>query len=146
MEYSPNELNSSGELVRKRVAKFMRQRSKSNRKLCLDVIKKTDKSWRKTVKRFAKVELRIEAKSTIAAIFNYMPNELEHFANIQDKHIEQYMIPAVGDAEAERNSSTVIDYLMNDLGFEKKKSAFSGRKLTIKNNLIIDNIKIAEGF
>ncbi len=145
-EYEVSELTSSGELVRKRIAKFMRQRGKSNRKIFIQAIKKTDKAWKKTINEFAKQKLSIEAKATIAAIYNYMPNDLENFANVQDKHIEQFMITAVDDYEAEKNSSVVIDYLMADLGIEKKKSLFAGKKFTIKNNLIIDGKQIAVGF
>lgn len=146
MEYKQGELTNAGELVRKRIGKFMRQRGKTNRKICLSAIKKTDKAWRETINHFAKKELKIEAKSTIAAIYNYLPKEMEKFANIQDKHIEQFMILATDNFEAEKNSSTVVDYLMKEIGVEKKKSLFSGKKLTLKNNLIIEGNKIASGF
>lgn len=145
-EYRAGELSNSGELVRKRVAKFMRQRSKSNRKLCLDVIKKCDKSWKRTVSHFTESKLKIEAKATISAIYNYMPKEIEKFANITDKHIENFMIISIDDYEAEKNSSIVVDYLMNDLGFEKKKSLFMGKRNILKNNLIIEGKQIKEGF
>ncbi len=47
---------------------------------------------------------------------------------------------------AATNSSTVVDYLVEEMGIEKRKSAFAGKKLTIVNNLILDGKKIAEGF
>ena len=146
MSYKQGELNSSGELVRKRVAKLMRQRSNSNHQLCLDVIKDTDIAWRKTVNHFLKDNMRIEAKSTITAIYNYMAEDIEKYAGITDKHIEMFMIQTVDDLQAEKNSSIVVDYLMKDLGIAKKRSLFAGKLNTIKNNLIIEGKTLASGF
>ena len=146
MEYGQGELSSSGELVRKRIGKFMRQRAKTNRKTLLNAIKTTDKAWRKTINHFANDRLSIEAKTTIAVIYKYLEKDLEKFANIKDKDMEMFSIQTTSDLEAEKNSTTIIDYLMNEIGIEKKKSLFSGKKLIIKNNLIVDGFKIAQGF
>ena len=125
-EYQSGELNSSSELVRKRIATFMRIRSKSNRKLFLQVIKKTDKAWKNTINHFVKQKLKIEAKATISAIYNYMQEDLEKFANIKEKDMEMFTIQMIDDVEAEKNSGIVVDYLMSELGLEKKKSLFAG--------------------
>ena len=144
--YGHKELNSSGQLVRKRIAKFMRHRGKVNHKLTVSVINKCDLAWRKTISNFLKQNMKIEAKSTIAAIYNYFPNEIKKFTKVTDEHIEKFMIVSVDDYEAEKNSSVVVDFLMKELGFEKKKSLFAGKKLTLKNNLIIEGKQVREGF
>lgn len=145
-EYDCGQLNSSGEVVRKKIAKYMRQRSKTNRQLFIDSVMKCDSAWRETINHFAKQKLKIEAKTTIAAIYNYFSDELVKYVNLKDKHIEKLMICAVSDAEAEHNSDLVIDYLIQQLGLEKRKSAFAGKKLTILNNMIIDRKQVKEEF
>ena len=145
-EYKAGELNSTGEKVRKKCAKFMRQRANSNRQDFLLAVKKTDEAWRNTINHFAKENMKIEAKTTIAAIYNYFDPEMQKFLKLTEKQMEQFTIITTDDAEAESNSITVIDYLVEQMGFEKRKSAFAGKKLTIVNNLILDGKKIAEGF
>jgi len=144
--YKAGELNSTGEKVRKKCAKFIRQRLKSNRQDFLAAVKKTDEAWEKTKNHFAKEKLKIEAKTTITAIYNYFAPEMQKHLKLTEKQMEQFSIISSDDAEAEANSSTVIDYLVEQMGIEKKKSAFAGKKLTIVNNLILDGKKIAEGF
>lgn len=70
-EYKAGELHSSGEIIRKRTAKYMRQRSKTNREEFIDAIMATDRAWRETIEHFVKDHVKIEAKSTIRAIYNY---------------------------------------------------------------------------
>lgn len=145
-EYKAGELKGSGELIRSRIAKFMRQRSKTNRKLVLDVIKKSDKAWRNTINHFAKQQVKIEAKTTIAEIYNYIPLEIEKFTNVKESDIEKFTMAVTDNFEAEQGSYKVVEYLMDQLGFEKKKSLFSGKKLTIKNNMILDGLEVKECF
>jgi len=145
-EYKAGDLNSTGEKVRKKCAKFMRQRANSNRQDFLVAVKATDEAWRNTINYFAKEKLKIEAKTTITAIYNYFAPEMQKHLKLTEKQMEQFSIISTDDAEAEANSSTVIDYLVEQMGIEKKKSAFAGKKLTIVNNLILDGKKIAEGF
>ena len=145
-EYNSGELNSSGEIVRHRIARLMRQRAKTNKKLFLEVIKKTDIVWKDAINHFAKEKMKIEAKTTIMAFYNYFNMELERFANITDKHIEKMMINSVSDVEAEHNSDIVVDYIVQKLGIEKKRSAFGGKFLTLKNNMIIEGKKVDERF
>ena len=47
-------------------------------------------------------KLKIEAKTTMASIYNYMPDVLEKFANIKDKDMELFMIQTISNAEAEK--------------------------------------------
>lgn len=145
-EYNPNELNSSGELVRSRIAKFIRQRSKSNKKLTLEVIMKVDKVWRVAINHFAKEKLAIEAKATITAIYNYFENELTKYAKVTDAHIEKFMINGTDNFEAEKNSDIIVDFMAKELGIEKKKSAFAGKFAILKGNLITDGKEIKKEF
>ena len=145
-EYKAGELNSTGEKVRKKCAKFMRQRANSNRQDFLIAVKKTDDAWRNTIDHFLKENMKIEAKTTIAAIYNYFDSEMQKFLKLTEKQMEQFTIMSTSDAEAEANSSTVVDYLVEQMGFKKRKSAFAGKRLIIKGNLITDGKKIAEGF
>lgn len=145
-QYKAGELNKRGELVRSRNAKFLKSREKTNIKIFVSTMNNTLKKWNEIVNHFAEENMKIEAKATISAIFNYSPELFKRFANITDKHIESFMIISIDDYEAEKNSSIVVDYLMNDLGFEKKKSLFMGKRNILKNNLIIEGKTVKEGF
>jgi len=135
--YKAGDLNSAGELVRKRAAKYMRQRRKTNKKYYFEAVMKTDKAWKDAVNHFADKNMRIEAKSTIRAIFNYFEEELA-YANIRSIHIENMMIHATDDAEAEHNSDIVIDFIIEKLGLEKRVSAFKTRFAILKGNKILE--------
>jgi len=145
-EYKVGELNSTAEKVRKKCAKFMRQRAKSNRADYITAVNATDEAWRKSIDHFAKYEMKIEAKTTISAIYNYFAPEMQKFLKLSEKQMEKFAIDSTSDAEAEANSSTVVDYLVQQMGIEKKKSAFAGKKLTIKNNIILDGKIVKDGF
>lgn len=138
-EYKAGELAKSGELVRKRVAKYMKQRARTNQRDFIDAIKLSDKAWRKTVLHFAKENVKIEAKSTIRAIYDYFEQELSKYANIREEHIEKFLIVGTDDAEAEHNSQMVIDFLIECLGMEKRKSVFKTRLDIIKQNRILES-------
>jgi hypothetical protein len=137
-EYKCGELNSSGELVRKRIAKYMKQRSKTNRSDFIIAIKTTDTAWRDAINHFAKETLKIEAKSTIRAIYNYFSDELSKYANVRDEHIEKFLIMSISDAEAEHNSDIVIDYIISQIGLEKRKSLFKTKLAILKQNRILE--------
>jgi len=145
-EYKAGQLNTTGEKVRKKVAKFMRQRAKSNKSDYIFSVQKTDEAWRATIDHFAKYKMKIEAKTTISAIYNYFAPEMQKFLKLSEKQMEKFAIDSTSDAEAEANSSTVVDYLVQQMGIEKKKSAFAGKKLTIKNNIILDGKIVKDGF
>ncbi len=145
-EYEAGALNSTGEKIRKKCAKFMRQRASINRQDFLTAVTATDKAWIATINHFIKEKMKIEAKTTIAAVYNYFASEMQKFLKLTEKQMEQFAIISTDDAEAEANSSTVIDYLVEEMGIEKNKSAFAGKKLIIKNNLILERKQIAEGF
>lgn len=145
-EYVAGELNSSGELVRKKVAKFMRQRSKSNKKEFVSAIMITDKAWREAINYFADKKISIELKATIAAIYNFTPENNEKFIGLKDKHIEKMMIGATDNYEAEKNSDAVVKFIMERLGFKSKKSKFSGKRLIIANNLILEGKEVDNRF
>lgn len=137
-EYKAGELAKSGELVRKRVAKYMKSRAKTNQKDFVNAIACSDSAWRTTVLHFAKENVRIEAKSTIRAAYNYFEEELSKYANIREEHIEKFLIVGTDDAEAEHNSQMVIDFLVECLGMEKKKSVLKTRLDIIKQNRILE--------
>ena len=136
--YKAGELNSAGELVRKRAAKYMRKRERTNHKQYFLAVMATDKAWKDAVNHFADKNMRIEAKSTVRAIFNYFEDELSKYANIRSEHIEKMMIQITDDAEAEHNSDIVIDFIIEKLGLEKRVSAFKTRFAILKGNKILE--------
>jgi len=136
--YSAGELNSSGELVRKRIRQYMSKRAKCNHKEYIEIVLKTDGVWQDAINHFAKEKLRIEAKSTIRAIYNYFEDVLSKYANIRSEHIEKLMINATDDAEAEHNSDMVVDYIVERLGLPKRKSAFKTRLAIMRGNRILE--------
>ena len=137
-EYEVGELNSSCELVKKRIGKYMRKRAKTNKKIFVDAIKKTDKVWQEAINHFAKQNLKIEAKSTIRAIYNYFEDVLSKYANVRSEHIERMLIFATDDAEAEHNSDLVVDFIVEKFGLQKRKSAFKTRLAILKGNRIME--------
>jgi len=137
-QYEAGELNRAGEEVKKRIGKYMRKRAKSNRNEFGNAILNTDKAWQDAINHFVNDNVRIEAKSTIRAVYNYFSNELTKYANVSDKHIERMMINTTSDAEAEHNSDTVVDYIVEQLGFPKRKNAFHARLAILKGNRILE--------
>ena len=144
--YEAGELNSSGEELRKKVAKYMRKRSKSNHKEFVETITTTDIAWKATIFHFLKDKMKIESKATIAAVYNNFQDVCVKYIGIKEKRFEKFMIGSVSDAESEINSDKVIEFMLNELGFESKRSAFSGKRLTIMNNLILDGKSIDNKF
>ena len=57
---------------------------------------------------------------------------------MRDKHIEKMLILATDDAEAEHNSDLVVDFIVEKLGLEKRKSAFKTRLAILKGNRIME--------
>ena len=142
--YKPNELNKHGELIWSRVGKFLRSRSKKNKNLYVEAVMKTDKAWRKAIVEFANT--KIEAKTTLARIYDYFNEDIQKFAKISDEHLENFLVQATDDAEAEHNSGKIMDFLAKELDLEVKKSLFSGKKAIIKGNIITDGKQVKEGF
>jgi len=137
-EYEAGELNSAGELVKKRIGKYMRKRAKTNNKIFAEAIQKTDNAWQEAINHFAKESLRIEAKSTIRAIYNYFEDVLDKYANVRSEHIERMMMFATDDAESEHNSDMVVDFIVDRLGLQKRKSSFKTRLAILKGNRILE--------
>ena len=137
-EYEAGELNSSSELVKKRIGKYMRKRARTNKKILIESILKTDKAWQEAINHFKKANIRVEAKSTIRAIYNYFEDVLSKYANVRSEHIERMLIFATDDAEAEHNSDLVVDFIVEKLGLEKRKSAFKTRLAILKGNRIME--------
>lgn len=91
-------------------------------------------------------------------LYEYYEPQLKRHANINPKLIEKIDIAAASkrvvererEYEIESNSTDLLDEYVKQLapltGVELKKSAFAGKKLTIKNNMIIDGKKVAAGF
>ena len=53
-EYEAGELNNTSELVKKRIGKYMRKRARTNSKLYIESVLKTDKVWQEAINHFAK--------------------------------------------------------------------------------------------
>lgn len=90
-------------------------------------------------------------------LYEYYPKQLKRYANISEKIMEKIDITATKrvvakekEYEIESNSSDLLDEYIKQLapltGVQLKKSAFAGKKLTIKNNMILDGKKVAAGF
>lgn len=139
-EYATGELNKHGELIWSRVGKFIRVNAKQNKALFLEVVNEADRAWRETIEHFTDKKIMIETKSTIMAIFNYFEADLKQ-ANIKNKHIEEWTKEMIDNAEAEHNSSIVIDYLVERLGMQKRKSIFKTKLTIIKMNRILEENK-----
>jgi len=136
--YKAGELNNAGELVRKRIAKYLRKRSVSNRETFSKVMKLTDDVWEDAKKYFDDKNITIEVKTVIMELFNYFEDELSKYANVREKHIEKFMIQATDNKDAEMNSYDVVEYLVQNLGLEKRVNPFHTKFATLKENWILE--------
>ena len=145
-EYEVGEMNSTGQKVARKVRKYMQRRARISRKEFMEMLQLTDRAWRETINHFAKEKLKIEAKTTIACIYNNLQEECEKQIGIKEKLFEKFMIDMFDDPEAEHNSDKVVEYLLDVIGIKAKQSAFSGKRLTIANNLIVEGKDVDERF
>lgn len=125
MYYDHTELNSTAQKVRRKVSQYMRNRKKSNPQEFLRIIELCDKTWRNTVDHFAEQNLKIEAKFTIASVYNNMQDVCISKIGIKENLFERFMVGATEDAEAEHNSDIIIEYFLNEIGIGVKKKSFA---------------------
>jgi len=90
-------------------------------------------------------------------LYDYFQTQLNKYASVNPKLIEKIDIAAnkrVVDSkkeyEIESNSSDLLDEFIKQFeplsGVALKKSLFAGKKLTIKNNMILEGKEVANGF
>jgi len=99
--------------LRRRIAKFMFKRSRSNRKEFVQAIAYADKVWRDAVTHFEKQNLSIEAISTVIRLYDLYADVLSKYANINEKQVEAYAMSATGvSVDIEMTSYKVSDYIL----------------------------------
>lgn len=150
--YSWQEQPSSLKVLNARIRKFMISRAKSNQKEFMEAMLIERAVWKKTTESFdAKTPLFVV--DLVCKLYSYYSEPLNKYAKISDKIIDRVsLIQNVSistDVQLEFNDDDIMDKfseLFEPFSGIKRKSAFSGKKSLVKNNMILEGKKIAEGF
>ena len=98
--------------LKRQVKKFMFKRSRTNAKEFQEAIKKGNEIWIKAIDNFAEQNLKIDAFSTIVAVWSSQAELLARFANITEKRMDKFCILNDNDdLEAEQAGYRVAEYL-----------------------------------
>ena len=112
--------------IRKRIKKFMFQRSRKNEKEFLAAVKCADVVWRASVNHFAEHKIKIDAVSTVIRLYDLYADVLSRYVNLHEKQMEAYAYKAeLNDTSIEHSSYEVSDYILDELsnytGVKRKK-------------------------
>ena len=92
-----------------------------------------------------------------ALVYSYYAAPLKKYGNISEKLIEEVQVHAKSDhipsdeyIELESNGEDILSVYIKELephsGIGLRVSLFAGRRLTLKNNLILEGKKVKDGF
>lgn len=106
--------------LRGQIKKFMYKRSRSNQKEFLEAIKIGDKAWTATIDQFKDSDIKIEAASTIIALWSAQADSMARFANLTQKRVDRFamMLDGSNSLEVEQNAYTVADALIENINKE----------------------------
>jgi len=154
--FKTHERTSAIEVLLKRLRKFLLQKERKNKKSFIFATEFEKVLWLNVTDKYDK-KTKILALDFVSSLFAYFESDLDKYANITQKVIQKIDINVsnldISSTEAyemEQNDndllSTFITMFKPYSGIGLKKSLFAGKKLTIKNNLILEGKKIASGF
>ena len=154
--FKPGDRVSSIETVMIRLSKFLKKRQRTNTKSFIYATEFERVLWMNVTDKYDK-KTKIMALDFVSKVYEYFPNIMNKYAGLSNKIMEKLAFLAttveVSSSECyemERNDDDLLSTFINQFepysGVGLRKSLFSGKKNVIKNNMIIDGIKIAEGF
>ena len=154
--FEPHERTSSIETLLKRTGVFLRRREKTNRKNFIIATEFERRLWNNTTNDYDK-ETKIFAIDFSCKLYNYFEVHLSKYTDISVALMDKVAIQH-NPTEVSINESFNIEESDDDLlntyiklfepfsNVSLKKSLFAGKKLTLKNNLILENKIIKDGF
>lgn len=151
-----SERNNNFDKVLLRINKMLKSREKTNLKDFIFAEEYEKILWKNTTYSYDK-KTPIFAINVVSSLYEYFSSIMLRYANLNENIMEKLsMIHSVTDIDSkeffdiEQNDSSFINTYIKIFephsGVGVKKSLFSGKKLTLKNNLIIEGKKIAEEF
>lgn len=154
--FEPHERNKAVETVMQRLYKFLKQRERTNLKDFIFATEFERTHWQQVTDDYDK-STPLYAINTAATLCDYFDVIMNRYAKLSPKVMEKFGITHNNNDSSreecfmiEQNDgsfvSTYIEKFEPFSGVSVRKSPFAGRKLTIKNNLIIEGKKIAEEF
>lgn len=155
-QFEPHERNRNFDKILTRLNKMLRQREQSNLKDFVFATEYERILWQNVTHAYDK-STPIFAVNVVTSIYEYFIPMMIRYANVTEKMMEKLgVIHVTTDLEddeymkIESNDSsfanTYIKVFESHSGIGLKKSKFAGRLLHIKNNMIIDGIKVKDGF
>ena len=154
--YEAHERTAVIEKVMMRLHKFLKQRERSNFKDFVYATEFERVFWTNVTENYDK-KTKIFAIDFVTKLYDYFPNQMSRYVDLSEKLMLQFGMAqnntTVSDdicLEITKNDNDFISTYINLFepysGVKLRKSLLAGKKLTIKNNLIIEGKKIAEGF
>ena len=154
--FKPHERTKNLEVLTMRLRKFLIKRERTNIKSFIFATEFERVLWLNVTDKYDK-HTKILALDFVCSLYDYFKDNLSKFADVNEKLMEKISLLATDIEcssqeayEMEQNDddllSTFITLFEPHSGVSLKKSLFAGKKLTIKNNLIIEGKKIASGF
>ena len=154
--YKHNERTASLETLAKRLKKFLLKREKSNKRSFIFATEFERIFWLNVTDKYDKTT-RILALDFVTSLYSYYGDILSRYSDISPKLMEKIDILA---NEADATSEEIYEMEQNDKDLlttyvnmfepyssvKMRKSLFAGKKLTIKNNLIIEGKTLDEKF
>jgi len=155
--FEPHERTKAVEKVMVRLHRFLFRAEKANLKDFVFATEYERILWQNTAYEYEK-STAISSVNFVNVLYDYFgstickstdltPKLMQKFSEVKDNDRE-YDSNDIYKFESNSNSitSTYIKLFEKDSGIGLKRSLFAGKKITIKNNLIIEGKKIAEGF
>jgi len=154
--FEPHERTKNLQILATRLKKFLLKRERTNKRSFIFATEFERVLWLNATDKYDK-HTKILALDFVCNLYDYFKDKLSRFADINEKLMEKISLLATDiecssqDAyEMEQNDndllSTFITLFEPHSGVSLRKSLFAGKKLTIRNNLIIEGKKIASGF
>ena len=154
--FQPHERTLEIEQTLVRTKKFLMQRQRINLREFIYCEKLETALYENACASFSG-DTPVFALDFTVRLYGYYEAPLKRHVNITPKMMEKIDLSATKrvvdrskEYEIESNSSDLLDEYIKQLepltGVKLKKSAFAGKKLTIKNNMILDGKEVASGF
>lgn len=111
------ERTKSSELLRSRVRKFLATKSKTNKNEFLKALSYSNFAWQKMIDVFVKNKTPIELATAVMRVYGLYSEQLNKYANINEKHMDSFASEMIGEItlEIEQSSYVVVDFLLDEL-------------------------------
>lgn len=94
-----------------------------------------DRIWQKTINRYAKQGVTIEATSLIKAIYDFAPDVLAKHARISQRKIEMLLMTATDGNSTHKRDGAIIGGYLTELLAQEMGVKINGRLRALKNKI-----------